>query len=224
MPLIRGHHSFDEKFTQIPNDWLRDPRLSLKAIGLLAQLMSHTPGWKLSIRSLARANGVGISTIKSAVQELEQFGYLSRSEKQQKDDEGKFSDYVWTTQDPFQNPDTDKSAHGKSHTKKTITKEQQLEKNKQENKQENKKTLKSMPLDEDWQPDDALLAMFPSKWPLLNQIKETESFKLYYLSAGKKFARWDLTYQNWMNRAQGWAEQKQPKPAVDPKNIKSWFE
>lgn len=218
MPLIRGHHSFDEKFTQIPNDWLRDPRLSLKAIGLLAQLMSHTPGWKLSIRSLARANGVGISTIKSAVQELEQFGYLSRSEKQQKDDEGKFSDYVWTTQDPFQNPDTVKPAHGKSHTKKTITKEEQINKNKQENKQ----TLKSMPLADDWKPDDSLLAMFATKWPLLDQKKETESFRLYYLASGKKFARWDLTYQNWMNRAEGWAEQKQPKP-VDKSHVSGWF-
>ena len=35
MPLIRGYHSFDDHFTQIPNSWLRDTRLSLKAIGLL---------------------------------------------------------------------------------------------------------------------------------------------------------------------------------------------
>lgn len=216
MPLIRGHHSFDEKFTQIPNDWLRDPRLSLKAIGLLAQLMSHTPGWKLSIRSLARANGVGISTIKTAVLELEQFGYLNRSDKQQKDEEGKFADYVWTTQDPFQNPDTVKSARGKLDTKKTITKEQQTNKN----KQENKPSGKSIVLPDDWKPSDDLIAMFQTKWTLLDKAKETESFRLYYLAAGKKFARWDLTYQNWMNRAQGWAEQKQVKDkGYDPSKV-----
>lgn len=206
MPLIRGHHSFDEKFTQIPNDWLRDPRLSLKAIGLLAQLMSHTPGWKLSIRSLARANGVGVATIKTAVLELEQFGYLSRSEKQAKDEDGKFADYVWTTQDPFQNPVTAKTAHGNLNTKNNRDKEQQKEKNKQENKQ----SLKSILLPEDWQPTKELIEMFAIKWPLLDQQKETEAFRLYYLANGKKFQRWDLTYQNWMNRAQGWAEQKQP--------------
>jgi hypothetical protein len=213
MPLIRGHHSFDEKFTQIPNDWLRDPRLSLKAIGLLAQLMSHTPGWKLSIRSLARANGVGVATIKTAVLELEQFGYLSRSEKQAKDEDGKFADYIWTTQDPFQNPVTVKSAHGKLNTKKNKDKEEHLEKN----KQENKPTLKSILLPEDWQPSQELIGMFPDKWPLLDQRKETEAFRLYYLANGKKFQRWDLTYQNWMNRAQGWAEQKQP--ATPARNI-----
>jgi hypothetical protein len=207
MPLIRGHHSFDEKFTQIPNDWLRDPRLSLKAIGLLAQLMSHTPGWKLSIRSLARVNGVGVATIKSAVLELEQFGYLSRSEKQTKDEDGKFADYIWTTQDPFQNSVTAKSAHGKLNTKNTKNQEQQKPKNKQENKQPEK----SRSLDEDWKPSAEMLAMFATKWPLLNAEKETESFRLYYLANGKKFIKWDLTFQNWMNRAQGWAEQKQPE-------------
>lgn len=207
MPLIRGHHSFDEKFTQIPNDWLRDPRLSLKAIGLLAQLMSHTPGWKLSIRSLAKANGVGVATIKTAVLELEQFGYLSRSEKQAKDEEGKFADYIWTTQDPFQNPVTVKTAHGNLNTKNNKSKEQQKEKNKQENKQ----SLKSMALPDDWKPTQDLIDLFSSKWPLLDKQKEIESFRLYYLANGKKFQRWDLTFQNWMNRAQGWAEQKQPK-------------
>lgn len=218
MPLIRGHHSFDDKFTQIPNNWLRDPRLSLKAIGLLAQLMSHTPGWKLSIRSLAKANGVGVSTIKSAVIELEQFGYLSRSEKQAKDEDGKFADYIWTTQDPFENPVTAKSAHGKSNTKNTKNQEQQKPKNKQENKQ----NLKSVVLPEDWKPGEELLAMFAEKWPLLDQRKETESFRLYYLANGKKFQRWDLTYQNWMNRAQGWAEQKQPPEQPKPVILGDW--
>jgi hypothetical protein len=133
MPLIRGHHAFDDHFTQIPNDWVRDSRLSLKAIGLLTQLMSHRPGWNMSISSLARFNKTGTDTIKSAVKELELLGYLTRSEKQEHNSDGTFADYVWTTADPFQNPDTVKSVSGKQPTKNTITKEQQLIKNKQEN-------------------------------------------------------------------------------------------
>jgi hypothetical protein len=133
MPLIRGHHTFDDHFTQIPNDWVRDSRLSLKAIGLLTQLMSHRPGWNMSISSLARFNKTGIDTIKSAVKELELLGYLNRSEKQEHNQDGTFADYVWTTADPFQNPDTVKPASGKQHTKNTITKEEQPIKNKQEN-------------------------------------------------------------------------------------------
>jgi len=133
MPLIRGHHNFDDHFTQIPNDWVRDSRLTLKAIGLLTQLMSHRPGWNMSISSLARFNKTGVDTIKSAVKELELYGYLKRSEKQEHNDDGTFADYVWTTADPFQNPDTVKPASGKQDTKNTITKEQQPIKNKQEN-------------------------------------------------------------------------------------------
>jgi hypothetical protein len=130
MPLIRGHHSFDDHFTQIPNDWLRDSRLSLKAIGLLAQLMSHSPGWNMSVRSLAKANGTGIDTIKSAVKELEQFGYLVRSDKQKQNQDGTFADYEWTTADPFQNPVTVKPRHGKTeHKEEQLLLEEQVTKN-----------------------------------------------------------------------------------------------
>lgn len=125
MPLIRGHHSFDDHYTQIPNDWVRDTRLSLKAIGLLAQIMSHTPGWRMSIRSLAKVNGVGQETIKSAILELENSGYLIRSEKQQHNDDGTFADYDFTTRDPFQNPVTVKPRHGETGHKE----EHYLEKN-----------------------------------------------------------------------------------------------
>jgi hypothetical protein len=133
MPLIRGHHAFDDHFTQIPNNWVRDSNLSLKAIGLLTQLMSHRPGWNMSISSLARFNKTGVRTIKSAVQELELNGYLVRSEKQEHNPDGTFADYRWTTADPLQNGVTAKSVDAKQHTKNTITKEQQLIKNKQEN-------------------------------------------------------------------------------------------
>ena len=133
MPLIRGHHAFDDHFTQIPNDWVRDSRLSLKAIGLLTQLMSHRPGWNMSISSLARFNKTGVDTIKSAVKELELLGYLNRSDKQEHNEDGTFADYVWTTADPFQNPATALSVHAKQDTKKNILKEEQVKKNKQEN-------------------------------------------------------------------------------------------
>jgi hypothetical protein len=135
MPLIRGHHSFDDHFTQIPNDWVRDTRLSLKAIGLLVQLMSHAPGWRMSIRSLARANGTGADTIKSAVAELEQYGYLVRSDEQKRSEDGTFADYEWRTADPFQNPVTVKTRHGEmEHKEEQVLKEEQVIKNKQENK------------------------------------------------------------------------------------------
>lgn len=98
MPIIRSELSFDNHFTQIPNAWLRDERLSLKAIGLLAQLMSHSVGWNVSIRSLAAANKCGLDLIRSAVAELEEAGYLKRDQKRA--EAGRFAEMVWYTSEP----------------------------------------------------------------------------------------------------------------------------
>lgn len=97
MPIIRGKHSFDDQFTQIPNAWLRDSRLSLKAIGLLAQLLSHSPGWSVSIAQLARANDCGLDLIRNAIRELELCGYLERSQKRINN---KFAEAIYRTTDP----------------------------------------------------------------------------------------------------------------------------
>lgn len=100
MPIIRSRHSFDGQFTQIPNAWLRDTRLSLKAIGLLAQLMSHSVGWKVSVRTLAQANGCGLDMIRSAIDELLEHGYLVRSEQRERNAQGQLGDYTYATSEP----------------------------------------------------------------------------------------------------------------------------
>jgi hypothetical protein len=100
MPLVRGHHSFDDHFTQVPNAWLRDPNLSLGAKGLLAQLLSHAPGWEVSQQSLADANRIGKDAIRTLIRELLGAGYLDRSERRTRLDKGYLGGYVYTTQDP----------------------------------------------------------------------------------------------------------------------------
>ena len=125
MPLIRGHHSFDDHFTQIPNDWLRDKRISLGAKGLLAQLLSHSPGWRISQESLGRDNGVGRDAIRTLINELLEAGYLMRSEERERGEKGYLGGYTYTTQDPTQdNPTQDNPL-----LKKTITKNNNLKNN-----------------------------------------------------------------------------------------------
>jgi hypothetical protein len=99
MPIVRQRLDFEGRFTQIPNDWLRDTNLSLKAKGLLAQLLSHADGWSVSIQGLAKVNNCGKDAIRSAVKELEDFGYLSRI--QNRTDAGEFGDTVWVTSAPI---------------------------------------------------------------------------------------------------------------------------
>ena len=131
MPLIRGHHSFDDHFTQIPNEWLRDVRLSFKARGLLALVMSHSKGWSLSINSIAEQNLDGKDSVRSAIAELEKCGYLSRS---QVNEGGRFGEAVWITHDPSAThcadlPMTEKPTTENPTPKNNNLKEEQVKKN-----------------------------------------------------------------------------------------------
>lgn len=121
MPIIRGHHSFEDHFTQIPNSWLRDSRLTFKARGLLALIMSHRSGWSISVNSLAEANQEGRDAIRAAVNELVALGYLKREQV----NDGRFGEAVWTTQDPTENPMTENPTTENPTTKKNILKEEQ---------------------------------------------------------------------------------------------------
>ena len=100
MPLIRGHHEFDDHYAQIPNAWLRDDRISLEARGLLAQIMSHRPGWNLSLKMIAAQNRIGKDKVRRILGELMDYGYLERSERQGKDENGRMTSYDYTTRDP----------------------------------------------------------------------------------------------------------------------------
>lgn len=195
MPLIRGHHSFDDHYTQIPNSWVRDNRLSFKARGLLVFLMSHSPGWNMSVRSIAKANGTGIDTIKSAVTELESLGYLQRSSEQLRDENGTFADYVWTTADPFQNPVTGKPVNGKQDTKKNNTKEEQLF----------KKANKSF--SEKWVIPVELRSSLLAKYPSADLDLELEKMVDYYLGSGKSGQVKDMAarFRTWMRNADKFA-------------------
>ena len=130
MPIIRGKHQFEENFVQIPNRWLRDNRLSLKSLGLLAQLTTHSVGWKVTIKTLATANNCGQEQIRTAISELEQYGYLVRDQQRTS---GRFSEAIWVTKDPAptlgspitENPITDKPITGNPIHKNTSLKNNQ---------------------------------------------------------------------------------------------------
>lgn len=121
MPLIRGKHTFDDHFTQIPNDWLRDRRLSYKARGLLAELLSHSVGWIVSRDRLARLGVDGRDAIASAIRELEDHGYLER--RQGRNADGTMAETTWITKDPDEvSPPTDFPATAKPTTAKPLYK------------------------------------------------------------------------------------------------------
>lgn len=72
----------DRDFTVVRNAYFRDGRLSLKARGLLGLLMTHQEGYQLSLKSIADSSREdGIAAVRTAVRELELFGYLVREDK-----------------------------------------------------------------------------------------------------------------------------------------------
>lgn len=97
-----------KSYTCIPNEAIRDKRLSLKARGLLVFCLSLPDTWEYSIEGLMKVVGAGRDCIRTALQELENSGYLTRHRA--RDEKGRLgtSEYVLydTPQTVSQKPET----------------------------------------------------------------------------------------------------------------------
>ncbi len=76
MAIFRVRH--DKDYTVMSNHHLRDPALSLKAKGLLSQMLALPDDWDYSIAGLAYINREGVGGIRSAINELERADYRQR--------------------------------------------------------------------------------------------------------------------------------------------------
>ncbi|MFI7008870.1 hypothetical protein [Streptomyces sp. NPDC050145] len=65
-------------YTTVFNQAIRDHRLSRRARGLLVELLSHRDGYGISLAMLIKAGPEGRDALRSALRELETFGYLVR--------------------------------------------------------------------------------------------------------------------------------------------------
>lgn len=92
MAILRNPNK--ERFTIIDNSIFRESNLSLKAIGMLCFLMSLPDNWNFSEKGLAKILKDGLTSIKSALQELEEEGYLER--EQVRDLNGGFGKMIYT--------------------------------------------------------------------------------------------------------------------------------
>lgn len=69
-----------DNFTILSNAWLRDKRLSWRARGVLAWLASHSQSFKVSEARIVAASDLdGRHTVRQALSELEELGYLIRT-------------------------------------------------------------------------------------------------------------------------------------------------
>jgi hypothetical protein len=97
MSIIRGPRP-ESGYSILRNAIVRDDRLSFKARGLLAYLLSHDEGWRVSADLLAQQGPDGRTAILSGMKELEEAGYLVRVKDRSED--GTFATHTVVYEEP----------------------------------------------------------------------------------------------------------------------------
>ena len=98
-------------YTVMSNHHLRNKELTLKAKGLLSQMLSLPENWDYTLAGLSHINKESIDAIRTAVLELEKAGYIERS--QGRDEKGKMTAITYTIYEQpispvLENPTSDK--------------------------------------------------------------------------------------------------------------------
>ena len=92
-------------YTVMSNHHLRNKELSLKAKGLLSQMLSLPEDWDYTLAGLSYINRESIDAIRTAVWELEKAGYITR--RQGRDEKGKMTAIEYTIYEQPQPPELD---------------------------------------------------------------------------------------------------------------------
>ncbi len=91
-------------YTVMSNTHLKDRRLSYKSKGLLSVILSLPPDWDYTITGLAVIAADGVDSVKTAIKELEQYGYVTRT--QLRDERGRMAQNEYRVyENPTDNPD-----------------------------------------------------------------------------------------------------------------------
>jgi hypothetical protein len=81
-------------YTVMSNHRLRNKDLTLKAKGLLSQMLSLPETWDYTLAGLSQINRERVDAIREAVRELERAGYIQRSRERDDKDRLRGADYV----------------------------------------------------------------------------------------------------------------------------------
>ncbi len=94
-------------YTVMSNHHLRNKELSLKAKGLLSQMLSLPEDWDYTLAGLSYINRESIDAIRTAIWELEKAGYITR--RQGRDEKGKMTAIEYTIYEQPQPPQLENS-------------------------------------------------------------------------------------------------------------------
>jgi hypothetical protein len=81
-------------YVTMSNRHFKNKNLSLKAKGLLSQMLSLPEDWDYTLKGLSKICKEGVDSIRSAMNELEQEGYVVRTQTRDKSGRMSTSEYV----------------------------------------------------------------------------------------------------------------------------------
>ena len=156
-------------YTVMSNHHLRNHTLSLKAKGLLSQMLSLPEDWDYTLQGLAQINKESIDAIREAVRELERTGYIKRS--RERDERGCLRGTVYTIyEQPHAGPTSEEPAQEKPTLEKPMLDLPTLENPTQLNTESTKKRKRQS---KDSSITDSI--PFPSGFPDATAQKRTET-------------------------------------------------
>ena len=161
-------------YTVMSNHHLRNHTLSLKAKGLLSQMLSLPDDWDYTLQGLAQINKESIDAIREAVRELERAGYIARS--RERDERGCLRGTVYTIyEQPHAEPTPEEPTQEKPALNNPTLEKPMLEKPTLENPMQlnTKSTKKRKRQSTDLSITDSI--PFPSGFPETPVQKRTEA-------------------------------------------------
>ncbi|MBR4321792.1 hypothetical protein [Treponema sp.] len=105
--FVKRHRK--DNFTILDNTCIRDDRISWKAKGVHTYLMSLPDDWKIHISEIVNHSSDGKAALYSAIQMLEEYGYIKKIRNRRKD--GCFENTVYQVFESPEVKDADEDAH-----------------------------------------------------------------------------------------------------------------
>ena len=151
-------------YTVMSNHHLRNHALSLKAKGLLSQMLSLPEDWDYTLQGLAQINKESIDAIREAVRELERAGYIKRS--RERDERGCLRGTVYTIYEQPHTEPTPEEPTSEEPTQEKPTLENPTQLNTESTKKRKRQSKDSSITDS---------IPFPSGFPDVTAQKRTEA-------------------------------------------------
>lgn len=123
MATIENAWSIQRDFTMLPNSIVRSDRFTPRAFRVLAFLMSHEQGWRTSTERIGKTIGMSAGTVKSAVNDLVELGYLRRVQEHR--EKGRFGAMTYILVDPTEGQKLDNGTNRENESKPQVTTDSQ---------------------------------------------------------------------------------------------------